>query len=44
VELYKDPGPDYFIQRAPAAIKARAIGQLEALGYQVTLQPLQEAG
>lgn len=43
-ELYKDPGADYFIQRAPAAVKARAIGQLEALGYQVTIEPLMEAG
>lgn len=39
-ELYLDPGADYFTRRAPA--KARAIGQLEALGYQVTITPANE--
>ncbi len=43
-ELYKDPGADYFTRQAPAKTKARAIGQLESLGYHVTLQPLQQAG
>jgi len=43
-ELYKDPGADYFTRQAPAKTKARAIGQLEFLGYQVTLEPLQQAG
>ena len=43
-ELYKDPGADYFTRQAPAKTKARAIGQLESLGYQVTLEPLQQAG
>ena len=38
-EFYRDPGADYFT-RDPAKTKARAIGQLEALGYQVSLQPL----
>jgi transposase len=39
-DFYRDPGPDYYTHRVPAKTKARAIGQLEALGYQVTLQPL----
>lgn len=43
-ELYKDPGADYFTGRTPAKTKARAIGQLESLGYQVILKPLQQTG
>jgi hypothetical protein len=43
-ELYRDPGADYFTARAPAKTKARAIGQLEALGYQVTLESLHQTG
>jgi len=39
-EFYRDPGADYFTRRIPAKTKARAIGQLESLGYQVTLEPL----
>jgi hypothetical protein len=39
-EFYRDPGADYYTRRVPAKTKARAIGQLEALGYRVTLQPL----
>jgi transposase len=39
-DFYRDPGADYFTGRQPAKTKARAIGQLESLGYQVTLQPL----
>ena len=35
-----DPGADYFTRRIPAKTKARAISQLEALGYRVSLQPL----
>lgn len=42
-ELYQDPGPDYFTRRAPTKTKARAIHQLEALGYTVELQPLKKA-
>lgn len=34
--LYQDPGPDYFSLRAPSKTKARAIGQLESLGYHRT--------
>lgn len=43
-ELYKDPGADYFTRQAPAKTKARAIGQLKSLGYQVILEPLQPTG
>ncbi|MET3176588.1 UNVERIFIED_ORG: transposase [Arthrobacter sp. UYCu721] len=43
-ELYKDPGADFFIRQAPAKAKARAIGQLESLGYQVILEPQQQVG
>ena len=39
-EFYRDPGADYFTLRIPAKTKARAIGQLEAHGYRVSLQPL----
>lgn len=39
-EYYRDPGADYFTRHVPAKTKARAIGQLESLGYRVTLQPL----
>ena len=40
--LYDDPGADYFTRQAPAKTKTRAIRQLESLGYQVTLEPLQQ--
>ena len=39
-DFYRDPGADYFTRRIPAKTKARAIGQLESLGYRVTLEPL----
>ena len=39
-DFYRDPGADYYTRHVPAKIRARAIGQLEALGYRVTLQPL----
>jgi transposase len=41
--LYQDPGADYFSLRAPSKTKARAIRQLESLGYKVTIEPLAEA-
>ena len=41
-EFYRDPGADYYTARKPAKAKARAIKQLEALGYTVTLEPLAE--
>jgi transposase len=38
--FYRDPGADYFNHQVPAKTKARAIQQLQALGYRVTLAPL----
>ncbi len=35
--LYDDPGADYFTQLHPTRAKNRAIHQLEAMGYRVTL-------
>ena len=35
--LYDDPGADYFTRLNPARAKKRAIHQLEAMGYRVTL-------
>ena len=37
-ELYREPGLGYYTRRVPA--KARAIRQLESLGYKVTIEPL----
>ena len=42
-DLYREPGADYFTARQPAKTKARAINQLEALGYKVTLEPRTES-
>lgn len=39
-DFYRDPGADYYTRRTPAKTKSRAISQLEALGYRVTLEPL----
>ena len=36
-ELYNDPGGDYFTRLHPDRAKKRAIHQLEAMGYHVTL-------
>jgi transposase len=41
-EFYRDAGADYYTARQPTATKARAISQLHALGYRVTLEPLAE--
>ena len=38
---YRDPGGDYFTRRNPDKAKSRAIGQLRAIGYDVTLTPQQ---
>ena len=38
-DFYRDPGADYFTRRVPTKTRARAIGQLESLGYRVTLEP-----
>ncbi len=35
--LYEDPGAEFFTRLHPDRAKKRAIGQLEAMGYQVTL-------
>jgi len=35
--LYEDPGGDFFARLHPDRAKKRAIGQLEAMGYHVTL-------
>ncbi len=43
-ELYKDPGPDYYTWLQPAKTRARAISQLEAMGFTVTISPTQQAG
>ncbi|NKX56196.1 IS110 family transposase [Arthrobacter mobilis] len=43
-ELYKDPGPDYFTRLQPAKTRARAVSQLEAMGFTVTIEPAQQAG
>ena len=42
-EFYRDPGPDYFAKRQPARTRARAVQQLEELGYTVTLEPHPQA-
>jgi transposase len=38
--FYRELGADYYTVRKPAKAKARAVSQLEALGYTVTLEPL----
>ena len=39
-DFYRDPGADYYTAHRPAVSKARAVNQLQALGYRVTLEPL----
>jgi transposase len=41
--FYRDPGPDYYTRHNPGKTKAKAIKQLEALGYNVILEPLTDA-
>ena len=36
--VYEDLGSDYYTRRRPERAKNRAVAQLEALGYEVTLQ------
>ncbi|MGV7852687.1 IS110 family transposase, partial [Mycobacterium kansasii] len=38
--FYHDPGADYSTRHHPGQTKAKAIKQLQALGYTVTLEPL----
>ena len=40
---YRDLGADYYTRREPTKAKARAIDELEDLGYQVTIEPQQRA-
>ncbi|MGV0790553.1 IS110 family transposase [Mycolicibacterium sp. XJ1819] len=42
-DFYRDPGADYYTKHVPAKTKARAVSQLQALGYRVTLQPLTQS-
>ena len=35
--IYDDPGADYYTSIQPQRTKRRAIGQLAAMGYHVTL-------
>ena len=37
---YQDLGGDFFVRRDADRARQRAVAQLQALGYQVTLQPL----
>lgn len=41
--VYEDPGGDYYTRRDPAKTRDRAVGQLRAMGYEVTLEPLSPA-
>jgi transposase len=41
--FYQEPGPDYYTRHHPAKTKASAIKQLQALGYNVTLEPRTQA-
>ncbi len=38
-ELYADPGPDYYTRLNPERAKRRALDQLRAMGYDVTIKP-----
>jgi len=42
--LYNDPGPDYFTRLNPSRAKQRAVSQLEAMGYAVTLHAAHNSG
>ena len=42
-DFYRDPGADYYTAHRPDAAKTRAVKQLQALGYSVTLQPLADS-
>jgi transposase len=42
-EIYTDLGADYHRRRNPERSKRNALNQLEAMGYQVTLTPIQQA-
>lgn len=42
-ELYRDLGGDYFTRQNPDRLTKRLVRQLEALGHQVTLEPMEVA-
>jgi len=42
-EVYRDPRPD-FAECQPARTRARAVKQIEELGYTVSLEPLTHTG
>ncbi|HZW45605.1 MAG TPA: IS110 family transposase [Dermatophilaceae bacterium] len=42
-ELYNDPGVDFYTRLHPERAKRRALDQLRAMGYDVTLNPLETA-
>ena len=42
-ELYNDPGVDFYTRRNPDRAKRRALDQLHAMGYDVTLSPIHAA-
>ena len=37
---YRDPGPDFYSRHDPSKRAARAMRDLRALGYQVTVHPV----
>ena len=43
-DFYSEPGGDFYTRRQPEKTKARALDQLRKMGYEVTLQPLADAG
>jgi type II secretory pathway component PulL len=42
--FYQDPGGDFYSRLNPDKAKHRAIDQLRKMGYDVTLNPLADAG
>lgn len=38
--FYNDPGPDYYARHHPGQTKAKAVKQLQALGYNVILESI----
>jgi hypothetical protein len=43
-ELYRDPGDDFYTRLNPDKAKNRALDQLRRMDYNMTLNPLAEAG
>ena len=41
---YADPGPDFYLLRRPDQARHRAVEQLRSMGFEVTLEPIAEAG